>query len=73
MLNESGASDKPASGVVFQHHLQVDRERDHQAAKGDLLQRLRRDAKAEVLRLEKAGVDQCRLALALAPDEPTGE
>ena len=59
--------------VVLQHHLQEDRQRDHQAAERDLLQRLRRDAEPEVLRLEEAGVDQRRLALALALDEPPGE
>ena len=59
--------------VVLEHHLEVDRERDHQAAERDLLQRLRRDPEAEVLRLEEAGVEKRGLPLALAPDEPPRE
>ena len=56
--------------VVLEHHLEVDRERDHQPAERDLLQRLGRDPEPEVLRREEAGVEQRRLALALAPPEP---
>jgi hypothetical protein len=59
--------------VVLQHHLQVDRQRDHQPAERNLLQCLRRDAEAEVRRPEQLGIDQRRLALALALDEPPGE
>src|SRR5262249_19901022 len=59
--------------VVLQHHLQEDRERDHQSAERDLLHRLRRDPEAKVLRLEEAWVEQGRLSRALATGEPPGE
>ena len=59
--------------VVLEHHLQVDRQRDHQPAERDLLQRLRRDPEPEVLRREQADVEQRRLALALAPAQPPDE
>ena len=39
--------------VVLEHHLQVDRERDHRAAEGDLLEHLLGDAEPEDLRLEQ--------------------
>ena len=59
--------------VVLEHHLEVDRERDHQPAERDLLQGLGRDSEPEVLRGEEAGVEQRRLALALALPEPPPE
>ena len=49
--------------VVFEDHLQVDRQRDHHAAQGDLLEHLLGDAELEVLGLEQRGVQQCRLLL----------
>ena len=74
MLSESGAIDRPGfQRVVLEHHLEVDRERDHHPAERDLLERLGRDPEPEVLRLEEARVDQRRLALALALPEPPGE
>ena len=59
--------------VVLEHHLQEDRQGDHQAAERDLLQRLRRDAEPEVLRAKEAGVDERGLSLALALAQPPGE
>ena len=59
--------------VVLEHHLQVDRKRDHHSAEGDLLERLRRDAEPEVLRAEELRVDQRGLALALTSHQPPRE
>ncbi len=59
--------------VVLEHHLQEDRERDHQPAQGDLLEGLGRDPEAEVLRFEEDRVDQRRLAFALPTDDPPRE
>src|SRR4029453_2211421 len=59
--------------VVLEHHLEVDRERDHHPAERDLLERLARDPEPEVLRREEADVEECRLALALPPLQPPHE
>jgi hypothetical protein len=59
--------------VVLEHHLQVDRQRDHHPAEGDLLERLAGDAEPEVLRREEADVEKRRLPLPLAPLEPPDE
>ena len=50
--------------VVLEHHLQVDRERDHHPAEGDLLQRLRLDPEPEVLSTRRA---RCRAAPSCPP------
>jgi hypothetical protein len=60
-------------GVVFQHHLQVDRQGNHRPSERDVLQHLRRDAQPEQVVFEEVGIEQRRLALALAPDEPASE
>ena len=59
--------------VVLEHHLQEDRDRDHRAAQSDLLQHLSGDPEPEHLRSEQVRVDQRRLPLALAVDEPVAE
>jgi hypothetical protein len=58
---------------VLEHHLQIDRQGDHQSAERDLLQHLPGDPQAEDRRLEQLGVDQRRLPLALAAQEPPRE
>ena len=60
-------------GVVFEHHLQEDRERDHHAAERDLLQHLLGNPDPEMGGREQVRVEQGQLALALAPDQPVGE
>ena len=42
-------------GVVLQHHLQVDRQRDHGAAQRDLLQHLLGDPEPETLDSNRSG------------------
>ena len=65
MLSESGAMRQAGlHRVVLEHHLQVDRQRDHHAAQRDLLEHLLGDARAEErLDSNKSRVDQRRLAL----------
>ena len=61
MLSDSGAIEMPGQQrVVAQHHLQVDRQHDHRAAEGDLLQQLTAHARAEQLGGEELGVDEGR-------------
>ena len=59
--------------VVLEHHLQEDRQRDHRPAQGDVLEHLSRDPEPEHRRSEQAGVEQGRLLLARAAQEPVGE
>ncbi len=59
--------------VVLEHHLEEDRQRDHQAAERDLLHHLLGDPAPEVGGPEQVGVEQGLLARALAPDQPGGE
>ena len=59
--------------VVLEHHLQVDREHDHRAAEGDLLQQLAARSGSEHLRLEERRVEQRGLAAALATAQPEHE
>jgi hypothetical protein len=56
--------------VVLEHHLEVDRERDHHPAERDLLERLARDSEAEVHGREEADVEERGLSVALPPLEP---
>jgi hypothetical protein len=71
MVRESGARDRPAfSAFVLQHHLQVERQDDHRAAQGNLLEHLPGNAGGEDLGLEQIRVEQRRLALMLAAPEP---
>ena len=56
--------------VVLQVELEVDRQRDHQPAQGDVLQDALPDAEVEELLLEEIGVEERGLALALPPDQP---
>jgi hypothetical protein len=72
IVSDSGAIERPVSSVL-EDHLQVDRQRDHRAAERDVLQELRRDAELEQVGLEEVGIEEGRLALALAPDEPARE
>jgi hypothetical protein len=53
--------------------LQEDRQGDHRAAEGDLLEHLLRDPEPEQLRCEQVRVEQRRPALALASHEPVDE
>ena len=50
-----------------------ERQDDHGAAQGDLLERLLRDADAEIQVLEQVRIQQGGLAAPLAADEPEGE
>ena len=71
IVSDSGASDTPASQrVVAQHQLQVDRQGDQEASQRDLLQDALEDPEAEQLGREQRRVEQRRLAVALAADEP---
>ena len=60
-------------GVVLEGHLEEEREDDHRAAEGDLLQHLALDTRGEVRGLEETGVEQGDLATPLAAGEPPGE
>ena len=70
---QGGEGQARAHGAVLQHHLEVDRQGDHGAAEGDLLEQLPRDAQSEDARPEEPGVDERRPALALATDQPGDE
>ena len=59
--------------VVLEHHLQIDGQRDHHAAEGDLLEHLGGDPEPEALRGEQVRIDQRRGAGALAPHQPAGQ
>jgi len=60
-------------GVVLKGHLQVEGKGDHGATEGDLLEHHLESAHAEVRHLEQVRVEQCHLAFALTPYEPTGQ
>ena len=59
--------------VVFERDLEKDRQRDHRAAQGDVLERLLGDPDPEVGVAEKVRVEQGRLSFAVAPHQPTGQ
>ena len=60
-------------GVVLQRHLQEERQGDHGAAQGDLLEHLLGDADPEVQVLEQVGVQQGGFPATFTLDEPVGE
>ena len=59
--------------VVFERHLQEDRQRDDRAAHGDLLQHLLGGADPEVREPEQVRVEEGRLGFALLSHEPVGQ
>ena len=59
--------------LYSKRHLQEQRQGDHGATEGDLLEHLLGDTDAEVQVLEQVGVQQGGLPPALALDEPVGE
>ena len=70
---ERGDGEARLQRVVLEHHLEIDRQRDHRAAESDLLEQLLRDPKSEVLGLEQIGVQKGRLPSTLPPREPEGQ
>ena len=60
-------------GVVLEHHLEEDRQRDHHAAERDLLQHLLGNPDPEMRGPEQIRIQQGQFVLALAPDQPPGE
>ena len=56
--------------VVFERHLQEQRQRDHRPTERDLLHRLLGDAESEMREPEQVRIDQRELTPLLAPHEP---
>ena len=70
---ERGQRQARLQRVVFEDHLQVDRDGDHRAAERDVLEHLPGDPEPEQLGREQRRIDQRRLALALPAHEPVRE